>query len=92
MLRYIAYIILGAGITAYTYYITSAVDTPPAIYLFFVVGFTLTVYGAYRFMRSLIFSQSHNTSSADQEVIRCPRCGVKHYTSSNYCHKCGAEL
>ncbi len=95
MLQHLAYTVIGAGITAYTYYVTRSVNTKPAMYLFFLIGFALTVYGAYRFMRSIIFNASTNTTndkSENNDIIRCSNCGVKHYTTSNYCHKCGTKL
>jgi F0F1-type ATP synthase assembly protein I len=95
MLQYLAYTVLGAGITAYTYYVTRSVNTKPAMYLFFLIGFALTVYGAYRLIRSLIFTASTkptNNNRDNEDIIRCSNCGVKHYTTSNYCHKCGSKL
>jgi len=35
--------------------------------------------------RSLYHPAQHN-------IIVCPRCGTKHYATSNFCHKCGARL
>ncbi|MBN1274846.1 zinc ribbon domain-containing protein [Candidatus Woesearchaeota archaeon] len=29
---------------------------------------------------------------AQHNVVACPRCGTKHYSTSNFCHKCGARL
>ena len=29
---------------------------------------------------------------AQHNIIACPRCGTRHYSTSNFCHKCGARL
>jgi hypothetical protein len=34
-----------------------------------------------------------NTQGRQQpQIIRCPVCGAKNYSTSNYCHMCGAKL
>lgn len=91
MFRYMAYVIIGAAITGYTYYVTTVVETKPAIYTFFVVGFALITYSTYQIATTLITGGDDPTAE-EPEVIPCPSCGVRHYKTSNYCHKCGAEL
>jgi uncharacterized paraquat-inducible protein A len=91
MFARIAYIILGIGITAYTYYVTTTVDVAPALYVFFLVGFGLVVYGAFSLIKAYVLTEDEPTPQSDT-VITCPECGVKHYATSNYCHKCGTKL
>lgn len=91
MLAQIAYILLGIGITTYTYYVTTTVEVAPALYIFFLLGFGLVVYGTFTLITSLI-KPSSTTQQSRNNIRRCPDCGVKHYETSNYCHKCGAKL
>ncbi|MBU0667032.1 MAG: zinc-ribbon domain-containing protein [Nanoarchaeota archaeon] len=32
------------------------------------------------------------TQQTSQNVLFCPRCGAKHYSTSNFCHLCGSRL
>lgn len=91
MLKEIAYTILGVAIIGFTYYVTSTTDVKPALYVFFVVGFGLVVYGTFSLIQGFINPEGASEPHTN-DVIACPNCGVKHYTTSNYCHKCGAEL
>lgn len=36
-------------------------------------------------------NQVHNNQN-QKTIIACPRCQARHYSSSNFCHKCGARL
>jgi len=40
---------------------------------------------------SINMSQKQSISQS-QNIIACPRCGTKHYSTSNFCHKCGYPL
>jgi len=33
----------------------------------------------------------YNTHQA-QDTLACPNCGLKHYSTANYCQQCGAKL
>jgi hypothetical protein len=33
-----------------------------------------------------------NPALKEKYVVPCPLCGTKHYSTSNYCHMCGANL
>lgn len=52
-----------------------------------------------KFMKQIYNQQLHwqrqqqgNNQPSQYSVINCPKCGTKHYASSNFCHKCGARL
>lgn len=30
--------------------------------------------------------------SVNGDIVACPRCGTKHYSTSNFCHMCGCSL
>ncbi|MBD3209040.1 zinc ribbon domain-containing protein [Candidatus Woesearchaeota archaeon] len=36
--------------------------------------------------------QEQHQHPARHNIISCPKCGTRHYTTSNFCHKCGARL
>lgn len=93
MFKELAYTVLGAAISGYTYYITTTVETKPAMYIFFFIGFALIAYSVFSILTTYITGGAEvSEDDATQGIVRCPSCGVKHYQTSNYCHKCGAEL
>ena len=37
-------------------------------------------------------AQTHQQHHIHHKIIICPVCGAKNYSTSNYCHMCGAKL
>ena len=42
--------------------------------------------------KAKMMSGQSRTQESEREIVVCPRCGVKHYSSSNFCHMCGCSL
>lgn len=34
----------------------------------------------------------HNQTPAQHNIIACPRCNTRNYSSSNFCYSCGSQL
>ena len=61
--------------------------------LFFYLGIVMIVIGVAKVLIRFIIKEDEQTIQEEtKRVIKCPKCGVKHYMTSNYCHMCGTEL
>ncbi len=83
----IVYIIIGIIVTFASNWVLNNVETP-GMNFFYYGGILLIATG----VAKLAFNYVKKEEKDEKNIIRCEKCGVKHYEISNYCHICGAKL
>jgi membrane-bound ClpP family serine protease len=93
------YILIGAIIAIYSKYIQTKLSSDStAMTLFFWIGVIFILLGLGKMAFKVIAAREKTKKEPKTEqksqtnIVACPNCKTKHYSTSNFCHKCGANL
>lgn len=96
------HVLVGIVMIIFSTWIEGRADNTNLIF-FKVIGGGFIAYGFWYVVKGFITKDENvhheedsktfnNEMNNEKKIIRCKKCGTKHYDKSNYCHMCGLRL